>query len=916
MNVKRALEKLNVQGGGGGGPNGYIMREQQQRHIAVDGEKELNICRSGSAPPTVEGSLNAVNGLFGNHNFDNDSRITPLTEEEIRSHPAYLSYYYSLENLNPRLPPPLLSKEDWRVAQRFQAAGGGINHDWRKIGDQDAGVSHLSLFSMQPSFLPSPSSSSSSSSHKVDDQDHDQMMMKSKMENAATMPRIQQQQQSYNTKWQQQHHQGSSTDLTGIGLRRKSFADILQEGLDQPAPLLSNHLKNSNNHTTFSQNIHDNHFLREPPPPPQPHNGIKDSEMPRVQSLGSFSSLSAVSSVAATLSRSRTPDSHMIGGGRFEKKRSCQLLTDQKNGVGSKFLMDNKFANNITNSMSGLNLSQDNNVLQSTQTQSTKTTQYADLERTSVLKSKPSPSMLLCTNGPMMNIQEGSNIDFHIPGRAGVNKMSSAAAASTGSYLSSPVMSDLHSSHLDPRYIQYLQSLPDYALNIPALSRDLLQIEKAYLDAMLTQQKNQYESALLAKSGVLDHEYYAALLSRGFPYQGNLMAESSNASGAPKFQNERIQGLNSTMMMGGGGGSSRSWPSGVVGNGIESTFPSSLLEEIKANKGKSIELSEVVGSVVEFSMDQYGSRFIQQKLESASVEEKRQIFPEIMSHARSLMTDVFGNYVIQKFFEYGTESQRKELASELSGHVLALSLQMYSCRVIQKALEVVDVEQQTKMVAELDGSVMKCVCDQNGNHVIQKCIECVPQDRIQFIVSAFVGEVMSLSTHPYGCRVIQRVLEHCDDEKTQRTLMKEIMHHVCTLAQDQYGNYVIQHVLQHGKPHERSAIINKLAGQIVQMSQQKFASNVVEKCLVFGGVKERQVLVNEMLGYTDENVPLQAMVKDPYGNYVVQKVLETCDEKSRELIISRIKVHLNTLKRYTYGKHIVTRVEKLITTGG
>lgn len=66
-----------------------------------------------------------------------------------------------------------------------------------------------------------------------------------------------------------------------------------------------------------------------------------------------------------------------------------------------------------------------------------------------------------------------------------------------------------------------------------------------------------------------------------------------------------------------------------------------------------------------------------------------------------------------------------------------------------------------------------------------------------------------------------------------------------------------QHVLEHGKPHERTCIINQLIGQIVQMSQQKFASNVVEKCLTFGTLEERQNLVNEMLGTTDENEPLQ-----------------------------------------------------------
>lgn len=67
----------------------------------------------------------------------------------------------------------------------------------------------------------------------------------------------------------------------------------------------------------------------------------------------------------------------------------------------------------------------------------------------------------------------------------------------------------------------------------------------------------------------------------------------------------------------------------------------------------------------------------------------------------------------------------------------------------------------------------------------------------------------------------------------------------------------MQHVLQHGKPNERSIIIEKLAGQIIQMSQQKFASNVVEKCLTFGGPAEREVIINEMLGTTDENEPLQ-----------------------------------------------------------
>lgn len=56
------------------------------------------------------------------------------------------------------------------------------------------------------------------------------------------------------------------------------------------------------------------------------------------------------------------------------------------------------------------------------------------------------------------------------------------------------------------------------------------------------------------------------------------------------------------------------------------------------------------------SADQYGSRFIQQKLETASDEEKNMVFREIMPQALSLMTDVFGNYVIQKVLSFSLKN--------------------------------------------------------------------------------------------------------------------------------------------------------------------------------------------------------------------------------------------------------------------
>ncbi|XP_048209323.1 pumilio homolog 2 isoform X3 [Perognathus longimembris pacificus] len=337
---------------------------------------------------------------------------------------------------------------------------------------------------------------------------------------------------------------------------------------------------------------------------------------------------------------------------------------------------------------------------------------------------------------------------------------------------------------------------------------------------------------------------------------------------------------------------------------------SRLLEDFRNNRFPNLQLRDLIGHIVEFSQDQHGSRFIQQKLERATPAERQMVFNEILQAAYQLMTDVFGNYVIQKFFEFGNLDQKLALATRIRGHVLPLALQMYGCRVIQKALESISSDQQSEMVKELDGHVLKCVKDQNGNHVVQKCIECVQPQSLQFIIDAFKGQVFVLSTHPYGCRVIQRILEHCTAEQTL-PILEELHQHTEQLVQDQYGNYVIQHVLEHGRPEDKSKIVGEIRGKVLALSQHKFASNVVEKCVTHASRAERALLIDEVCCQNDgPHSALYTMMKDQYANYVVQKMIDMAEPAQRKIIMHKIRPHITTLRKYTYGKHILAKLEK------
>lgn len=352
-----------LQGGFGGNLEDNLQSELelilQARRRNQRIERDLDRYRSGSAPPTVEGSLSAVGSLFRNNNLSDINSVTSsngncnnvvLTEEEIRSHPSYLSYYYSHDSINPRLPPPLLSKEDWRVAQRFQSSGsmfGGIGNLRKNKVVEDSDSS--SLFSIQPGL----------SVHKVDID-----LIESSNSSRNNVIR------NASSKWLDRGSSDPGLQRSRLGARRKSFADILQEGLDQPTSI-PGHLSSPASHTTFSDlldttgecdphqvGLHDGMESLE-----GLYSGAATTAFTGTQSHSNTFSHSFASAVGSSLSRSTTPEQQLLGRpaisslhpvgsrvGPIEKKNAVGMIVQNNHSSGITELGE------IANTLSGLNL--------------------------------------------------------------------------------------------------------------------------------------------------------------------------------------------------------------------------------------------------------------------------------------------------------------------------------------------------------------------------------------------------------------------------------------------------------------------------------------------------------------------------------------------------------------------------------
>ena len=61
---------------------------------------------------------------------------------------------------------------------------------------------------------------------------------------------------------------------------------------------------------------------------------------------------------------------------------------------------------------------------------------------------------------------------------------------------------------------------------------------------------------------------------------------------------------------------------------------------------------------------------------------------------------------------------------------------------------------------------------------------------------------------------------------------------------------------------------------------------------------------------------LQVMMKDQYANYVVQKMIDVSEPTQRKTLLHKIRPHMNSLRKYTYGKHIIAKLEKFSLKSG
>ncbi|KAJ4378671.1 hypothetical protein N0V86_005542 [Didymella sp. IMI 355093] len=304
--------------------------------------------------------------------------------------------------------------------------------------------------------------------------------------------------------------------------------------------------------------------------------------------------------------------------------------------------------------------------------------------------------------------------------------------------------------------------------------------------------------------------------------------------------------------------------------------------------------------------DQHGCRFLQKKLEERNTEYLQIIFDETAPHVVELMTDPFGNYLCQKLLEFTNDEQRTTLVRNAAPAMVSIALNQHGTRALQKMIEFISTEEQTQIIIHaLSGQVVDLIQDLNGNHVIQKCLNHLKSAEAQFIFDAVGEHCIVVGTHRHGCCVLQRCIDHASGFQ-KVDLVRQITAHSFHLVQDPFGNYVVQYILDLNDPNFTTPLCLGFKGKIAELSMQKFSSNVIEKCIRCAEMTTKAAMIEELLDVEQ----LERLMRDSYGNYVIQTALEFAPSELCMLLIDAMRPILPQIRQTPYGRRIQTKVQE------
>ena len=301
-----------------------------------------------------------------------------------------------------------------------------------------------------------------------------------------------------------------------------------------------------------------------------------------------------------------------------------------------------------------------------------------------------------------------------------------------------------------------------------------------------------------------------------------------------------------------------------------------------------------------------GSRIFQNYLKSTHSDILHQIFLELKNKLPELLKDNYANYFCKKFFNSLNQKDRIEFLTVIQNDLSSLAIDYIATYPIQGIIEQLGSKAEKKIIyMGIKDSINVYCYNVYGTHILEKILSYFEDEFVKEIIDYVYKNFIDLSFHINGICIVKKLLLMTHKKSLHNHIKKIIYDNAMNLIVHQYGNYVIQTIVENWDDNELEDILNLYKNKYIYLSKQKFSSNAVERILE----KNKKNLENYINEICNENNIIE-IIKNKYGNYVIQKAVKLSTGESRERIVGEISKNINKLE----DKKIINKWKTIISS--
>jgi hypothetical protein len=302
--------------------------------------------------------------------------------------------------------------------------------------------------------------------------------------------------------------------------------------------------------------------------------------------------------------------------------------------------------------------------------------------------------------------------------------------------------------------------------------------------------------------------------------------------------------------------------------------------------------NKLKGNFLNLITSQNGSRFMQKIYLNTNYDILKKIFDEISNSISDCMIDPYANYFCQKFFGVLKKEERIIFLKSIIEKIIDISISKIGTYPLQSVIGQLNNENEIEMILNaLNGKILDLCKNTQGVHVIEKIIICFNEDIIKEIYDVIIENFYQLAINQNGLFVCKKIIYQCKKEENLIRIRDILSKESLNLIYNQYGNYTIQVAVETWNKEFFEPIIENFYNNFVQLSCQKYSSNVIEKCLEKSGNK----ILNRYIDEVCKNNNIITLIKNGYGNFVLQKSFKLSNGRSRIKLINSIKKNIEKL---------------------